>query len=54
MNWIHLEVETYDVRIYQDSVRDRHYYELTIGKLEFEIGELVFWSKSERDQSDSF
>ena len=37
-----LELRTYKVKIYQDSVRNRHYYQLTCGILKSEIGELGF------------
>ena len=38
-----LELQTYEMGINQDSVRHRHYYQLTRVILDSEIGELVFY-----------
>jgi len=43
MNWIPLRVRDYKVRIYCDSVKQRHYYQLKSGKLESSISELAFY-----------
>ena len=44
-----LELEVYLKRINPDSVRHRHYYELTSVKQDSEIDELFYLPKSERD-----
>ena len=40
MNQISLKLETYKVKNYKDSFRHRHYYYVTSGIQESEIGEL--------------
>ena len=51
---MNLKLDTFELEIYQYSVRNRHYFHLTSGMLELKIGELGFKTKCKKYESDSF